>query len=714
MTDPKAVRLRNHEESYVNQQDKPFSDIVREPITENIIQQAIGVCAATGTLQYDSNHTPLETPDMDELQTRISGDNIVAYKDHTQPTVTAFDDDFHANKNQITPNSELIQLYPFTNAYDIEAEHLSYDWGPDISETTSIDADTLWVLETMAVETAGGKPWDYLISLLVTLSQSDADLDKTDFLAIGYMRGLAILEMLSEAIAASNNPDNLPEIVDEVIHTLTEWMAHIEEAYVIPAHSTAHHRPDTPGREQTKAVAGVSNPSILNRYVEKALDYTITSPETYVIKLPAGGDRRKGMSDSPFSIEWITGNYRGSKQITQFYPATAILGFVKYTSKTLVEWFVEAAPHNQKEAVKNRVKIGNPDDDQEKYAVIPSDTTPVWSQHDDQYLLFNQPINAAEIHGVISDTETTYAPADSFSVWCRYDDHQDEWVVYPGGNQQLRYNTKQELTDDWQFVTTPNTSESQQRDYTLDASNIGEIGLPHQVTEISMARDIYKAARENWDGLEEASNGETTTTETRGQQAGWSKTAELKDTINEIAQSEKELCMIDPKGGIDEQLLQQLPASISDNITLIDANAIDEETLASLTLLEPDIDEDHSQYDEEVETIVSNLTDHMEVGLYWGPRMVGIVKNIIRTMIGSDQVYTPTDLYDVLIDNDAREEFVQSLPTDETPTDTKTEVILSDDIEFYNSRIEQMDDAEIDPVARRLQDIVEDPHKFAV
>jgi hypothetical protein len=490
-------------------------------------------------------------------------------------------------------------------------------------------------------------------------------------------------------------------------------MAHIEEAYVIPAHTTTQHNPQTKVEDQIDGVAGISNTPILNTHIENVLNCDVTAPDTYVIKLPTGGGEKVGLSDSSFSIEWISqGKYMKDEQIPQFYPATAIVGFAEYTSKTVGEWFIEAAVDNQTED-SQRLKIGDKTDEQDKYVVIPTSADPTWVQQDDQFILVSQ-FNNLNAYGQISDRKTEYTSTDSFSTWCRYDNNQNEWVVYPDENQQLRYDTKQEFKDNWQFITLPETPRTQQREYTLDASNIGEIGLPHKVDEIAMARDIYKNAKENWDGPQEAAIDETTTTESRGQQAGWSKTAELKNTINEIARSEKELCMIDPKGDMNEQLVQQLPASISDDITLIDAKTIDKETLAAVTLLEPNVDEDHPRYDEEVETIVSNLTEHMEIDKYWGPRMLGIVKSIIQTMIENDKIYTPKDLYDILIKEERREEFIDSIIEESMPTGAKEDVLLTDDIKVYTKRMDKMDDIDIDPVIRRLQNIVEEPHRFGV
>jgi hypothetical protein len=82
-------------------------------------------------------------------------------------------------------------------------------------------------------------------------------------------------------------------------------------------------------------------------------------------------------------------------------------------------------------------------------------------------------------------------------------------------------------------------------------------------------------------------------------------------------------------------------------------------------------------------------------------------------MIKTDQIYTPEDLYNVLMDENARTEFVQSHSTDSTSND-KTEHIDPMDVETYAVRMEQMNDEKINHVERRLQDLVDHPHKITM
>jgi len=57
--------------------------------------------------------------------------------------------------------------------------------------------------------------------------------------------------------------------------------------------------------------------------------------------------------------------------------------------------------------------------------------------------------------GEIEYNETSHASSNAVDIWCRYDEYEEEWVVYPGGDQDFRYQTQEELQQNWQFVYQP-------------------------------------------------------------------------------------------------------------------------------------------------------------------------------------------------------------------------------------------------------------------
>ncbi|MDB9285114.1 hypothetical protein PN416_17165, partial [Halorubrum ezzemoulense] len=99
------------------------------------------------------------------------------------------------------------------------------------------------------------------------------------------------------------------------------------------------------------------------------------------------------------------------------------------------------------------LELGTPTDGERKHALIRKGKQAVWvNTHDDEIQLYDGMADGAKKGALRMDEG--FGSTNAFDVWCRYDDHNNEWVVYPGGEVQ-RYPTLDDLRDDWQLVYEP-------------------------------------------------------------------------------------------------------------------------------------------------------------------------------------------------------------------------------------------------------------------
>jgi len=103
----------------------------------------------------------------------------------------------------------------------------------------------------------------------------------------------------------------------------------------------------------------------------------------------------------------------------------------------------------------DKLRIGNADEPQEKFALIPKGKEAVWVDDGTKLKLYDGHGPTANKFGEAKYSETHYGSSNAFNVWARYDSYQREWVVYPGKQQNIRYDTKDDLKEDYQFVRGP-------------------------------------------------------------------------------------------------------------------------------------------------------------------------------------------------------------------------------------------------------------------
>ncbi|WP_233561756.1 type IV secretion system DNA-binding domain-containing protein [Halorubrum sp. Atlit-28R] len=122
------------------------------------------------------------------------------------------------------------------------------------------------------------------------------------------------------------------------------------------------------------------------------------------------------------------------------------------------------------------LELGTPTDGERKHALIRKGKQAVWvNTHDDEIQLYDGMTGAKK--GALRMDEG-FGSTNAFDVWCRYDDHNNEWVVYPGGEVQ-RYRTLGDLREDWQLVYEPFVPEREFEEIpTEDQWNIIQTSLP--------------------------------------------------------------------------------------------------------------------------------------------------------------------------------------------------------------------------------------------
>ncbi|MDB9302188.1 type IV secretion system DNA-binding domain-containing protein [Halorubrum ezzemoulense] len=99
------------------------------------------------------------------------------------------------------------------------------------------------------------------------------------------------------------------------------------------------------------------------------------------------------------------------------------------------------------------LELGTPTDGERKHALIRKGKQAVWvNTHDDEIQLYDGMADGAKKGSLRMDEG--FGSTNAFDVWCRYDTHNNEWVVYPGGEVQ-RYPTLGDLREDWQLVYEP-------------------------------------------------------------------------------------------------------------------------------------------------------------------------------------------------------------------------------------------------------------------
>ncbi|PHQ38219.1 hypothetical protein DJ69_12760 [Halorubrum persicum] len=134
------------------------------------------------------------------------------------------------------------------------------------------------------------------------------------------------------------------------------------------------------------------------------------------------------------------------------------------------------------------LELGTPTDGERKHALIEKGKQAVWIHtHDDQIQLYDGMTDGAKKGALRMDEG--FGSTNAFDVWCRFDEHNNEWVVYPGGEVQ-RYPTLGDLCEDWQPVYEPFVPEREfEETPTEDDWDIVQTPLPDFLSPADKADD---------------------------------------------------------------------------------------------------------------------------------------------------------------------------------------------------------------------------------
>jgi len=103
----------------------------------------------------------------------------------------------------------------------------------------------------------------------------------------------------------------------------------------------------------------------------------------------------------------------------------------------------------------DHLNLGTPDDAQRKHPVIKKGQQAVWVRTDKQNITLYDAVANGSKMGSLRVTEA-FGSTNAFQIWCRYDEYNNEWVVYDEeGGDPDRYRTLDDLRDDWQLVYEP-------------------------------------------------------------------------------------------------------------------------------------------------------------------------------------------------------------------------------------------------------------------
>ena len=179
---------------------------------------------------------------------------------------------------------------------------------------------------------------------------------------------------------------------------------------------------------------------------------------------------------------------------------------------------------------------------------------------------------------------------------------------------------------------------------------------------------------------------------------GAGKSTITENIANQVFLAGYGAIIIDPKGDTVENLLRTIPPERLQDIVWVDPASEVHDRVVGINFLDPGPCDSEWQYYKKRASIIDDLIGVLKGGDYWGPKMAGITKNIARAMMDSRRNFNLVDMYNVLLTEEKRKEFVNIVSQEGL-----TEVAK------YTRQISEMDNEEVDAVLRRIQDWVEDP-----
>lgn len=178
--------------------------------------------------------------------------------------------------------------------------------------------------------------------------------------------------------------------------------------------------------------------------------------------------------------------------------------------------------------------------------------------------------------------------------------------------------------------------------------------------------------------------------------SGNGKSTLLKAICAQHAWAGRGFVVNDPHNEFIEELVEILPAHRKDDVVYVDPGGVHDQVVA-LNPLDVHADPDERRYEEVVNGRVSDIIGVLKVSGRMGPKMEPNAKTLLRGMIKSQKDYTLVDMHDMLVEPAKREAFADRMEAEGQVVATSAR------------KIANMDNSDLDALARRLNDWVQSP-----
>ena len=175
---------------------------------------------------------------------------------------------------------------------------------------------------------------------------------------------------------------------------------------------------------------------------------------------------------------------------------------------------------------------------------------------------------------------------------------------------------------------------------------------------------------------------------------GGGKSTLGNNALKQMIDSGSGAVIIDPKGDDSRELLQIIDDDRLDDVVWIEPSSA-REYVTGFNFLDIGLDPDDPMYDLALDNVVTDLVSMIGIDDYWGPRMDGVTKTLIRATSTLPYNFSLHDLYYILESEANRERFA--------------EIVGEENLKHlsYTEKIAQMDDDDLDAILRRMKDWVE-------
>lgn len=178
--------------------------------------------------------------------------------------------------------------------------------------------------------------------------------------------------------------------------------------------------------------------------------------------------------------------------------------------------------------------------------------------------------------------------------------------------------------------------------------------------------------------------------------SGNGKSTLLKSICCQHAWAGRGFAISDPHNEFIEELEEVIPDHRKDDIIYVDPGGVHDRVVA-LNPLDVHADPGSRQYEKVVNGRVSDIIGVLKVSGKMGDKMIPNAKTLLRGMIKSQKKYTLVDMHEMLVEPAKRQAFADRMEAEE-------QIVAKS-----ARKIAEMDNGDLDALARRLNDWVQSP-----